>query len=559
MPDTWKDISKRKKAEQADRIPKVWLLPKAFEPSANINNVLDVPRKCGILSPGELEITEAHDATSLIEQLSTGKLKSVDVVTAFCKRAAIAHQLTNCLTEIIFKDAIKRAKTLDSHFQQHGKPVGPLHGLPISLKDTFKIPGYDSSIGIAQFAFKPATTPSALVQLLLNAGAVLYCKTNIPQTLMALDSHNNVFGRVLNPVNRKVTAGGSSGGEGALVAMRGSVLGVGTDVGGSIRIPAMCNNLYGIKPSWQRVPYSGQQGSTLSGSSAVSIPASAGPIATSMRDCELFLRVVANEEPWNIDSDVAYGLWSDQGCTTAKKDIVIGIVRTDGLITPLPPVVKVIDETATALRAQGIQTIDMDISSLFAQCQSLANALFSMDGYQYIFDTLEATGEPLSPWLSTRLRRKNPKTLDGVRAVHAKRDELRTKFLSIWKDKNGRTIDAFVCPVAPHPVPLIDQYNGVSYTSSFVLLDYPAGTLPVRAVTATDIQGEIPTSPTLNSWDKTNRALWTEVDRSVYVGTPLCVQVVAPRLQERRLVNAMSVIDDALKAEFGHLATRAKL
>jgi amidase len=292
---------------------------------------------------------------------------------------------------------------------------------------------------------------------------------------MALDSHNNVFGRVLNPLNLKVTAGGSSGGEGALVAMRGSVLGVGTDVGGSIRVPAMCNNLYGIKPSWQRVPYTGQQGANGAGSAALALPASAGPIATSMRDCELFLRAVANEQPWNMDADVAYGLWSEQGSTPSKKDILIGIVRTDGLINPLPPIAKLIDETASALKAQGIQTVEMDISSLFSKCQSLANGLFSADGYNYVFNTLESTGEPLSPWLQTRLRRKNPKSLDELRELHARKEELRTKFLGIWKDAKGRTIDAFVCPVAPHPIPLIDQYNGVSYTSSFVLLDYPAG------------------------------------------------------------------------------------
>jgi amidase len=383
--------------------------------------------------------------------------------------------VTNCLTEIFFDQALERAAILDAYFDKHGKPIGPLHGLPISLKDTFRIPGYDSSIGIASLAFKPATSSSTLVDILISAGAVLYCKTNIPQTLMALDSHNNVFGRVLNPLNAKVTAGGSSGGEGALVAMRGSVLGVGTDVGGSIRIPAMCNGVYGIKPSWQRVPYAGQQGANQPGSAAVALPASAGPIAASLRDCELFLSAVAGQQPWTLDPDAAYGFWSEQGPTPAKNDIVIGIVRTDGLIEPLPPIKKLIDETAAALKSQGIQIVEMDITAVFSKCQSLANALFGIDGNNFAFDIIEATGEPLSPWLQTRLRRKKPKNLDEVRELHARKEKLRTEFLKIWKDQNGRRIDAFICPVAPHPVPAIDQYNGVSYTSSFVLLDYPAG------------------------------------------------------------------------------------
>ena len=230
MSQTWQSIAVRKQEQRASCIPKEWLLPSPVDETRH--NVLDVPRECGILSEDDLQITEQFDATALLSGLSNGFLRSVDVVTAFCKRAAIAQQVTNCLSEMFFQDAAVRAKQLDDYFAKTGKPMGPLHGLPISLKDTFRIRGYDSSLGIAAFCFKPATTNSPLVDLLLSLGAVLYCKTNVPQTMMALDSHNNVFGRTMNPANRQLTAGGSSGGEGALIAMRGSILGVGTDVGG---------------------------------------------------------------------------------------------------------------------------------------------------------------------------------------------------------------------------------------------------------------------------------------------------------------------------------------
>ena len=95
--------------------------------------------------------------------------------------------------------AIKRAQWLDAELARTGHPVGPLHGVPIRLKDSFKIKGYDSSIGIASLAFNPAKENSPLVDILLAAGAVLYCKTNVPQTMMALDSE---FGRVRNPRKR---------------------------------------------------------------------------------------------------------------------------------------------------------------------------------------------------------------------------------------------------------------------------------------------------------------------------------------------------------------------
>jgi amidase len=414
--------------------------------------------------------------------------------------------LTNCLTEVFFDDALKRAEELDAHLDAKKPPLGPLHGVPISLKDTFKVRGYDASIGLAALCFKPATENSVLVDCLQNGGAVLYCKTNIPQTLMALDSHNNIFGRTINPFNTSLTPGGSSGGEGALLGMRGSILGVGTDVGGSIRIPAMCNGTFGIKPSWERIPYAGQEGGAPAGSAKVGIPASAGPLAHSARDMELFFRAVSEQRPWLQDPDVVPSSRSSLASSGVSRKLRVGIVRRDGVIDPHPPIARLLDEVKNKLRASSVEVVEMDITPLFSQCQSLANAMFGVEGANAMFDLLESANEPLSPWLSTRLRRKAPLELAKVRELHGKRDELRKKFLSIWKDRHGE-IDAFICPVAPHPVPPVDRYNGVSYTSSFVLLDYPAGTVPVRMFEKKDMEGEMPKTKPLGNWDKANREL----------------------------------------------------
>ena len=376
----------------------------------------------------------------------------------------------------------------------------------MSLKDTFKIKGYDASIGLAALAFKPAAENALLVDVLLDAGAVLFCKTNVPQTLMALDSHNNVFGRTLNPCNTFVTPGGSSGGEGALLAMRGSVLGVGTDVGGSIRIPAMCNGTYGLKPSWQRIPYAGQEGGQAPGIAKLGIPASAGPLAHSMRDIELFFRAISDQKPWELDPDVLPSPWSSLPSAAGRK-LRIGVVRRDGVMEPHPPILHLLDEVAAKMKGAGIEVVDMDITHLFSQCQSLANALFGVEGGNTIFDILESANEPLSPWLSTRIRRRAPLPLDKVRELQARRTELQKEFLKIWKDAKGQEIDALICPVAPHPVPPVDRWNGVSYTSSFVLLDYPAGVVPVRLFEEKDTEGELPEGKPIGSWDKANREL----------------------------------------------------
>lgn len=135
------------------------------------------------------------------------------------------------MSETLFEEALSSAKALDEHIQKTGKPIGPLHGLPISLKDNFNIIGKDSTIGFVSWVNEPATYNTVLVDVLRNAGAVLYVKTNVPTAMMIAESVNNTFGRTVNPRNRNLTSGGSSGGESALIAFGGSILGVGTDIG----------------------------------------------------------------------------------------------------------------------------------------------------------------------------------------------------------------------------------------------------------------------------------------------------------------------------------------
>jgi len=567
---TWQSIASRKQAERESQIPSEWHL----KTLPSNQNVLSIPRESDILSPSELSITETKDATALLSALHSRRLTSTEVVTAFCKRAAIAQQLTNCLTEILFTEAISRAHELDAYVSKTGKPKGPLHGLPISVKDSFKIRGQDASVGIAALCFKPSETNSTLVDILLDAGAVIVAKTNVPQTMMALDSHNNVFGRTLNPANRLLTAGGSSGGEGALVAMRGSILGIGTDVGGSVRIPAMCNGLVGVKPSHGRLSYAGLEGGSKEGSDAIAIRASAGPITWSVRDSELIFKVVSEMRAWEKDPEVLPQSWEAQlrletamhGMSGARP-LRIGVVRTDGVTRPLPPISKFMDEVASTLRkaqprdgVPAIEIVDMNITTLLKQCQTLVNKAFSIDGANNWFDLLEATGEPLSPWMASRLTRRPQYSLDRVKEVHGKRNAMQTEFLKIWNEAGGHwtssagsgdaTLDAIICPVAPHPVPEIDRWNTASYTSAWVLLDYPAATLPVRSVQIADLEGEI-SGEALSSWDKANMKLWNEVDRKVYLDSSLCIQVVTQKLQERKLMEVMQVLEDVLQRPGG--------
>ncbi|KAL8770995.1 MAG: hypothetical protein Q9209_003414 [Squamulea sp. 1 TL-2023] len=552
-PAHWEKIRGRKLEEQRSRIPQEWLIPASQLPSNGVSDVMAIPGSCGILSNREIKITEGYDARSLAAAIREKDYSAVEVTTAFCKRAAIANQLTSCLTEPLFTSALARARFLDTHLHRTGQPFGPLHGLPISVKDTFDIEGVDSTVGISALAFHPATANAFMINTLLTAGAVIHCKTNVPQGMLALDSVNNIFGRVLNPRHRQQwTAGGSSGGEAVLVAMRGSVLGVGTDVGGSIRIPAFVNGIVGFKPGKGKISTKGLTTGQLPAAGKVGLEVCAGPIARTTEDLGLFMEVIESGRMWEFDPEVkAEERWWTQNQDALQtprkihdKTLRIGILSSDGITTPLPPITTMLHTLTRTLNAHSIATIPINpFATSSTKAQSLANKFFSASGSAHLLSLLNSTSEPLIPWLSSRLKQRPPATLDQFRALLAQREELQTQLLRIWKD-----VDLLICPVAPHPVPPIDRWNAIGYTSMFVLLDWPAGVVQVGEVGEGDVEVEIE-GEVRGEWDRVNRGLWERELREGYVGSPLAVQVVGPPGRERRCWEGMQFLEEVVGIE----------
>jgi amidase len=179
---TWEEVRDSKKAAKQAAYAKYNVDITGLIPETR-KNVIGVPAECGKLTKEELEITETK-ASELLAKLASGTLSAVAVTTAFGKRALIADQVVNCLTEVFLDHALADAAELDACLKTNGKPKGPLHGLPISLKDQFSIKGIDTCMGYSAWANKPAERDSSLVVALKQAGAVLYVRTNVPQSLM---------------------------------------------------------------------------------------------------------------------------------------------------------------------------------------------------------------------------------------------------------------------------------------------------------------------------------------------------------------------------------------
>ena len=418
--NSWEKKAQAKRAQAAAKIPRNWQLPaKILEVVSQDSNqsVLAIPRTCGLLTERELDITEAHDATALVEKLARREFTSQEVTTAFAKRAAIAQQLTSCLTETFFEEALERARQLDEHIEKTGQVVGPLHGLPISMKDSFSVVGIPSTIGFVDFLdHAPKNYNSALVDVLRGLGAVLYVKTSIPQTMMTADSHNNVFGRTLNPHRLNLTPGGSSGGEGALISMRGSLMGVGTDVAGSVRIPALCCGIVGFKPTADRVPYSGLTSAERPG--FMGIASCAGPLCTSVRDAELFARAVFNSNAADLDGTALDIPWIEP--EDPKKNVLtIGIMPESSAYPLHPPMQRTLKTVIRKLVAAGHKVVDLSdkLPSISEACD-VSYRFFNMDPDQTFLSHVKRSGEPFIPSLKFSFDLEGQQTEPQLRELY---------------------------------------------------------------------------------------------------------------------------------------------
>lgn len=246
--------------------------------------------------------------------------------------------------------------------------MGALHGLPISLKDQFHVKGVDTTMGYVGWINtyqgqrddpRRAIAESELVRELRNLGAVLYCKTSVPSTLMAGETVNNIIGYTWNPKNRLLSCGGSSGGEGALIALRGSPAGFGTDIGGSVRIPAGFNFLYGVRPSAGRIPYQDAANSMDGQNTIMSV---IGPLAATARSLTFVFKAVLSQQPWLYDPLMLELPWRDDIVQEMRSliaqaknggpSLTFGIMSWDGLAKIHPPIargLKLVEHTLTRL------------------------------------------------------------------------------------------------------------------------------------------------------------------------------------------------------------------
>ncbi|KAK6454318.1 amidase [Scheffersomyces xylosifermentans] len=507
-------------------------------------NPLDYLYKEKLLTKEEFAITDSS-ATDLAAKIAKGDLTSVEVYKAFAKRAVIAHQFTNCALELFLDEGLKRAEFLDDYYKKNGKTIGPLHGVPISLKEQMNYKNKITHGGyVSQLKHIP-TEHGVTIQILENLGAVFYIRTNQPQTLMHLDSNNNLIGLSKNPFNLLLSSGGSSSGEGSVVAFGGSAIGVGSDIGGSIRGPSAFSGCHGLRPTTKRVSL---HGGVSAGAGQESVGAVAGPMARSIDDIDLWMKTYINDgKPWDLDHASLPMPWREVP-KPAAKDLTIGVMYDDGLVRPSPPIVRGLKDTVDKLKAAGVNIVEFKPIRT-KEAYETVHKMYTCDGNYMQHKLLSESGEPL-----TKLTKWNLNYGDGSKAytvaenreLNVVRDSLRHEYTEFLVNNK---IDFILSPTYNNVAPKSEEVYNWSYTSLFNILDFP--TLVFQTGLFQD--------PAIDKWTEEDlkyefRSELEKLENSSYkpdefIGAPIGLQLSGRRYFDEEVVAAGKTIVDILKAD----------
>jgi fatty acid amide hydrolase len=515
------------------------------------------------------------DATSLLKEIHSGKISSFEATLSYCLQCTDDAVKNNWITEVLFEEALELAKKAD---EKIGLKLNllPLEGLPISIKDCFNIKGHFSTIGLLSFAeaknedgsFKfIAKEDSILTSVLKEKGGIIFVKTNTPQNMIAVESSNNLWGKSRNPWNKNKSCGGSSGGEGGIIAGYCSPIGIGTDIGGSIRIPAGYCGIYGFKPSSQRVSRKnscGINGTTYSPN--LSIIASLGPMARSSEDIILITRnlfgsfkedVYINNSPFN-ENNFDNFTPEKQMQLNNKNKIKIGFIRKMFYCNIAHEIVEEMDLIKHKLTEKGYECVEFDED--FNELITLAKTVLIHSGtaeavvesfngekeMEYYTKYINSRHIPnfilkfLSWFMGFRKNYRMKGVLSNLIKINKqeylenvkKLQELKHKFIDNLKRNN---INGIICPVMPFYA--VDIGKGeqatmyVDFTVLFNVLDMPAVTIPLKLSEKDDY--------TPYEYDDKKQFL----DDMVVKEMPLCIQVATLPNCDEECLKLMQEVD----------------
>jgi aspartyl-tRNA(Asn)/glutamyl-tRNA(Gln) amidotransferase subunit A len=421
--------------------------------------------------------SELHDATiaRTARRFRRGELTPLELTGSVLAEIELRDPVVNAMATVTHAGAIEAAERATEEMRA-GHDRGPLHGIPISLKDNIDVAGVRTTSGSRLFADVVPATDSAIARSLRAAGAVLIGHTNMSELALSVDTTNAIFGRTRNPHDLERIAGGSSGGSAAAVVCGMGLASIGTDSGGSVRIPAALCGVFGLRPTYGRVSTAGVR---------ISYPSfdCCGPLARTAEDCGLVLAVIAGYDPDDFAT-----LPMAPPDVVPSRDVDLTGVRIGRPIRHFfdhlePDVERVVRDAFAVLRELGAEVRDIDVEGLDAPWAAAATR--PELGYRYAADieerpddfapdVLRKLGAAMAPSIADHLAARR----EGERVAAAFRREL-------------ERVDLVAVPTTPIAAPRIgvtsiERDGGsvdledvlLSLTRVFSLLRVPALSVP---------------------------------------------------------------------------------
>ncbi len=409
--------------------------------------------------------------TELAGTIRTGEVSSKEVVDAYLQRIEEVNPKINAVVQLA-EAARVQAKEADSAFKR-GEIKGPLHGIPFTVKDSIETVGVICTGGTKGRASFVPTQDATVVARLRDAGAILLGKTNLPELSLAFETDNLVYGRTNNPYNLSHIPGGSSGGEAAIVAAGGSSFGIAVDGGGSVRQPADCCGIVGIKPTQGRIPNTGVWPFSWVGLLTQTV----GPVARYVDDLGLILPIIAGPD-WQDPAVVSMPFGNPNSVDLTNLRVA---VHTDnGIVTPAPEVIDVVKKTAKAL-SDADMTVEEACPEVISQTYEILMGLYTADGGVGLKGLLQMVGTTeMHPFLETLLAicSESAITTPEFSGLMMRWALFRSSMQSFMEN-----YDVIICPVSAYPAlphgESLEKFASFSYTMSYNITGWPGAVVRV--------------------------------------------------------------------------------
>ena len=285
----------------------------------------------------------AWSAGQIVERIAAGEISAAEVTEAFLARIEKINPRINAIIFPLFDQARAAAAAVDAA-RARGEVLGPLAGLPMTVKEAYDMVGTPTTVGLVSRASHRATSDAFHVARLRTAGAVFVGKTNVPQLMLSNDSQNPLYGPTKNPWNLNRSAGGSSGGEASAIAAGFAPLGLGSDIGGKLALPANACGICSLKPTSGRLTMAGHF-DPLPGQEA--ILAQPGPMARHVSDLDMAFRFLATPEQCTVDPAVPPLPASDPAAV--RGPLRVAFYTDNGVFAVAPAVARAVRRSGRRL------------------------------------------------------------------------------------------------------------------------------------------------------------------------------------------------------------------